>query len=128
MRKVSLSIDIFDLVKSLYFRRKSSMKTEDRSIDDGRKRKALKDFCEPFPDSVSVVLFLTLIVEAVKFVDFSVFMISSEDGDSVFVFYFEKKNVEKCLDRVESSIDIVSHEEIVGILHRRMDTGSFPQI
>ena len=104
------------------------MKTEDRSINDGRKRKTLKDFCEPFPDSVSVVLFLTLIVEAVKFVDFSVFMISSEDGDSVFVFYFEKKNVEKCLDRVESSIDIVSHEEIVGILHRRMDTGSFPQI
>lgn len=104
------------------------METEDRTINDSWDREALKNLSKPFPDRISVVLFLALIIKTVKFVNLSVFMISSQDGDSVFVFYFEKKNIEKCLYWVETSIDVISHEEIVGSLDKKMSTGSFPQI
>ena len=128
MREISLSVNISYLIKSLYFRRESSMETEDRTINDSWDREALKNLSKPFPDRISVVLFLALIIKTVKFVNLSVFMISSQDGDSVFVFYFEKKNIEKCLYWVETSIDVISHEEIVGSLDKKMSTGSFPQI
>lgn len=69
------------------------MKAKDRAIDDSSDRQALKDFSEPFPDSISVIFLLTFIIETVKFIDLSILVVSSENGDSVFVFYFEEKDV-----------------------------------
>ena len=70
------------------------MQAKDRAIDNSSDRQTLKDLSEPFPDSISVVFLLTFIIEPVEFIDLSILVISSENGDSVFVFYFEEENVE----------------------------------
>lgn len=104
------------------------MKTEDLVVNLCSHGQTLEDFSEEFPDKVGVVFFETFVIEAIEFIDFSVFVVASEDGNSIPVFDFEKKNVEKGLNAIESTVDVISHEEVVGVLSARRGTGSFPQI
>ena len=104
------------------------MKTEDLVFNLCCNRQALKEVGEHFPNEVGSVFSEALIIESVEFVDLSIFMVASEDGDSGFVLDFEQKYVEEGLDAVESSVNIVSHEEIVGGLDEKIVTGSLPQI
>ena len=66
------------------------MKAEDGTIDDSSDRQALEDFSEPFPNVVGAVLPLAFVIESVQFIDFSVFVIASQNGDSVSVFDLEE--------------------------------------
>ena len=55
-------------------------------------------------------------------------MIASEYSYPVSMFYFENENIQESFNAMESSIDIVSHEEIISILNNSTNTGSLPHI
>jgi len=128
MRNILLPIDISDLVEVINFRRKSSMQAENLVLDFSCDWQALEKFSKEFPDEVSSVFFEALVIEAIEFVDLPVLMVASEYRDPVLVLNFEQDNVEKRLHAVEPTINVVSHEEVVGGLNRCISTGSLPQI
>lgn len=70
----------------------------------------------------------TLIIKSIQFVDFSVLMISSQQGDSLFVHDFQYQNVQECLNTIKPSIDIVSHKEVICCLNNWRITGGRPEI
>lgn len=104
------------------------MKAEDLVVDFCSYGEALEDFSEQFPNQVCVVFPEALVIEAIEFIDFSVLVVASEDGYPVPVLDFEEEDVEEGLYAVEATVDVISHEQIVGILSVRGSTGSFPQI
>ena len=101
------------------------MKTEDLVFNLCCNRQALKEVGEHFPNEVGSVFSEALIIESVEFVDLSIFMVASEDGDSGFVLDFEQKYVEEGLDAVESSVNKVAEKEVVCI---RTFTANFEQL
>jgi len=42
-------------------------------------------------------------------------VVASEDGEAVLVAHFESDEESYCLDRVVSPVNIVTHEEVVGV-------------
>ncbi len=123
-----LPIDISNLVKIVDFRRKSSMQAEDLVFDFSRNRQTLEELSKQLPDEVSSIFFETLIIEAIQFVDLPVLVVASENGYSVLMLYFQQDHVEESLNTVEPTVYIIAHEKIVGRLHKKINTGSFPQI
>lgn len=78
-----------NVVQSFNTRRQTSVQAEKLIFHNGCERKVVKKFSEAFPD-VGVAIFSTaFIVEAINLSDLPGFMISSEDGDSVFISDFE---------------------------------------
>lgn len=55
-------------------------------------------------------------------------MVTPEEGDSVSVFDLEEEDVEEGLNAIEAAVDVVTHEEVVGVLAKMRGTGSLPQI
>lgn len=55
-------------------------------------------------------------------------MVASEYSYPISMFDFENEDIQESFNTVESSIDIVPHEEIVGILNNSTNTGSLPHI
>ena len=47
--------------------------------------------------------------------DLTAFVVAAEDGDSVGVAHLEGDEESDCLDRVVATIDVVAHEEVVGV-------------
>lgn len=88
VRNVLDSVDGSYLVEWLNFRWKSSVKTKNLVFYDSCDGQVLEDLSEHFPYLFGSVLVETLIVEAIKLVDFSVFVISSQESDSVLVHDF----------------------------------------
>ena len=74
----------------------------------------MEDLSEHLPDRIGIVFFMAFVIKTVQFVDLAVLVVPSEDGDSAFVFDFEKQDVEEGLNRVETSVDVIAHEEVVG--------------
>ena len=104
------------------------MQTKYLVFDFSRYGQTLEQLRKQFPDEVGRVLSETFVIETVEFVDLSVFVVASKDGNSVFVFDFEQQDVEEGFHRVESAVDVITHEEVVGGLGKWGGTGSLPQI
>ena len=45
-----------------------------------------------------------------------IFVVSSEDGDSLSILDFEDKDIQKSFYAVKASIDVIAHEKVIGIL------------
>lgn len=76
------------------------MQTEELILNHGCERKVVKKFGEALPDVRVAVFSGALVVEAIDLSDLSGLVISSEDGDSVFVADFKGEEESDCLDRV----------------------------
>ena len=96
------------------------MQTEELILDNCCQGKVIEEFSEAFPD-VGVAVFSTaLIVKSIDLSDLSGLMISSEDGDSVFVSDFESEEEGDGLNGMvtyigngDTSVNIVAHKQIV---------------
>ena len=55
-------------------------------------------------------------------------MISSDKGDAVWVSYFQREQQQKCLHTVETSINKVTHEEVISAWTVSTDLEEFHQI
>ena len=116
MRHILYAIDSPQLVQSVNFRRKPSMQTKDLIFYFSSDRQALEEISKAPPNGISGILLETLIVKAIKFIDFSVLVVAAKDGDAAAVFDLEQQNVEEGLHAVESAVHIVAHKEVVCVL------------
>ena len=74
-------------------------------------RETLKDVSKQLPNLFSSVFAQAFIIEAIKFIDFPIFMIAPKECDSAFVFDFEEPH------------QLLSREEFVGGNVLRFDLG-----
>lgn len=109
------TVELPDLVEGVDARRKTAMQTENLLFDDGRKRKIVEELSELLPDLGISVLAQALIVEAVHLSDLATLVIAAQDGQSLREPDLEGDEQGDSLDRVVAAIDVVSHEEVVGL-------------
>ena len=60
--------------------------------------------------------------------DLTAFVVATEDGDSVGVAHLEGDEKSDSLDRVVATIDVVTHEEIIGVGRLATNLEEFAQI
>jgi hypothetical protein len=83
------SVDSFDLVELLDFRGESTMKAEHLVLDQCGEGQTHEDLGEEFPNGLSPIFLQTLIIETVLTVYLAVLVVTTEEGYTVAVFYFE---------------------------------------
>ena len=70
---------------------------------------------EVSPDVRVAIFPQALVIEAVHLCDLSRFVISAEDSDTVAVTKLEGNEESHGLYRVVTSVDVITHEQIVGV-------------
>ena len=65
------------------------MQTEELIFDDCSEREVVEKFSKAFPDIRISVFAAAFVVETIDLCDLPTLMVASENGDSVFVAYFE---------------------------------------
>ena len=88
------------------------MDAEDLAFDDGTNAEVVEDFSAVFPRVGISVLSDGLIVETVHSGDLSCFVVTSQKSDVGGVLHFEAQEELEGLNRVESSVDEVAHEDV----------------
>ena len=96
------SFESSDVVKILNAGWESSVKAEELIFNNGSQRKIVKEFSEAFPNIWISIFAAALVIEAVDLSDLSGFVISSKNGDSVFVSHFECDEKGDCFNWVMS--------------------------
>ena len=91
------------------------MKAENLIFDDSCQRQVVKEVRQVFPDVSIAVLAETFIVEAINLCDLTTFMVTAENGNAFLKAYFEADKKCYCLHRVISTIDVITHEEVIRI-------------
>jgi hypothetical protein len=104
-----------DVVQSVDAGRETTMKTENLVIDQGSEGEVVKEVGEILPDISVSVFAKTFVVETVDLGDLTGLVVSSEDGDSLRVSDLEGDEKSDGLNRVVTSVNIITHEKVVGI-------------
>lgn len=117
-----------DVVESIDAWGKTSVKAEDLLIDEGGKGEIVEEICEVLPYVGIAVLSETFVVETVDLRDLTGFVVATEDCDSLRVSDFESNEQGNSLYGVVSSINVVTHEKIVGIWVGTTDSEQLHQI
>ena len=89
------------------------MEAEDVAFDDGGEWQVVEETGEVLPDVGVSVLSQAFIVEPINLGDLLGLVVTSEDSDSVWVSDLEGNEKGDSLYGVVSSVDVISHEEIV---------------
>ena len=89
------------------------MHAENFLVDQRRDRQAIEDVAKDAPESNGVSTF-ALIVETIDSVDLGTFVISSEKEEVLRVLNLVAQKKADCFDRLLSTINIVTEEEVVG--------------
>ena len=89
------------------------METEDVAFNNTCEWQVVEQRSEVLPDVGISVLSKAFIIETVDLGDLLALVVTSEDGDSVRVSDLEGDEESHSLNGVVSSVDVVSHEEIV---------------
>ena len=112
MRDLHSSVNKSNLINCLDFWGKASMNAEDFSFNNSSNSKIIKDLGAVFPRICISVFSNSFVVETVDSGDLSSFMISSKKGDMCWVFQFQAQQKLESLNRIESSINKITHENV----------------
>lgn len=113
MRDFLKTIKGSNVVKSVNGRRESSMETEDLVLNQSCKWQVVKEVSEVLPNIGIAVLAKALIIESIDLGDLTRLMVTTEDGDSVFIADLEGDKKSHSLNTVVSTVNIVTHEKVV---------------
>jgi len=114
VRDLLSAFDKANLVESLDIGRKSSVDAEDLSFDDSSSAEEVEDFGAVLPGVGVSVLAHALVVVTVDLGDLSGLMVTSEKGDVTGVPHLQAHQKLECLNRVESTVNKISHEDVAG--------------
>lgn len=97
-----------DVVKRVDTGRQPSVKTEDLIIDEGGKGKVIKEVGEEFPHVGVAVFTEALVVETVDLGDLAGLVVSAQNGDPLGVPNLERNEERHRLDRVVSTVNVIT--------------------
>ena len=112
MRDLHSSVNKSHLIDSLNFGRETSVNTEDLALDDSTNAEVVENFGAIFPRIGISVLSNGLIIETVYGGDLSGLMVASEEGDVRWVLEFKAQKELEGLNRVETSVYEIAHENV----------------
>lgn len=104
------------------------MKAENLLFDESGEGEVVKQVGEESPNVWISVLAQTFIVKPVDLCDLAAFMITAQDGDAMWVSYFEGHQERYRLHGIVTTIHIVSHKKIIGRGHLASDFEQLHQI
>lgn len=104
-----------DVVQRVDTRRQATVQAEDLVVNKCCERQVVEKIGEEFPHVGVSVLAQTFVVEAVNLGDLSALVVATEDGDALRVADLECDQQSDGLDGEVATIDVVSHEEVVGV-------------
>jgi len=91
------------------------METENGILDDGGERQHVEQIRVVFPHIRVPVLSEALVVKAVDLGDLSRLVVTTQDGDAILETDLEADQQGDRLHRIVASVDVVPHEQIVGV-------------
>ena len=91
------------------------MQTEDFVFNNRCKRDVVKKISQHLPYVLTTIFSHTFVVKPINLSYLSAFVVSSQDCEPVWIPYFQNKQECDCFYRVVSSINVVSHKEVVGV-------------
>jgi len=122
------SIKSSDVIKSIDGGRKSTVQTENLIFDQGSQRKIVEQVSKHLPDIRSAIFSKALVIETINLSNLSTFVISSQNSDSIFVSAFEGNQKRHSLDRIVPTINIITHEKIIGVRAFASNSKEFDEI
>lgn len=128
VRDLLFSIDGSDLIERVDGGTESTVDAKDLLLNEGAQTEIVEDFGAVSPDIDGAILAQTFVIKAIDLSDLSRFVVSANQGDSVRIADLECQKQQKGLDAVESSINKIAHEEIVGVGHIAADFEKFFQV
>lgn len=108
------SHDTANLLHGVEIRAEAAVHGENLLINDGSNGQAVEAVRESLPE-LDVVATLALVVEAVDAVDGSALVVSAKDKEVLWILDLVRKEQADGLERLLSTIDIVTQEEVVGL-------------
>jgi len=91
------------------------VQTEDLVVDEGRQRQEVEQVCEVLPHVGVAVLAQALIVEAVNLRDLARLVVAAQDSDAAGIADLERDQQSHGLDGEVAAVNVVAHEEVVGV-------------
>ena len=104
-----------DVVEGVYRGGQAAVQAEDLTVHKGCQWEIIKQVGEVFPHIRVAIFAQTLVIEPVDLGDLAGFVVSSQNRDTVLETDLEADQQAHGLDGVVASIDIVSHEQVVGV-------------
>lgn len=102
-----------DIVKGVDARRKTSVETKYLVVDQGGQRKIVEKVGEELPNVRIAIFSKTLIIKAINLGDLSRLMVTPKNGDPLGIANFKSNKKCDCLNRVISSIDVVTFSRTI---------------
>lgn len=84
-------------------------------VDQSRQGQIIEQVREKLPNVGIPILSQTLVVKPIDLGDLPRLVVTPEDGHSISVTEFQGDEQGDRLDRVVASVDVITHEEIVGV-------------
>lgn len=115
MRHLLYSVQRTDVIERVNAGRKTSVKTEDLVVDERCERQEIEQVCKVLPDIRVAILAQALVVEAVHLSDLARLVVATQNGDAAGVADLERDEQSDGLNREVATINVIAHEEVVGI-------------
>lgn len=104
------------------------MQAEDLLFNEGCEREVIEQISEIFPDISVSINSEALVIETVHLCNLSTLVVSSGQGDAVLVTDFVAHQQRNRLDGVVTSVNVVTHEQVICLRGLTSDSKQFQQV
>lgn len=101
------------------------MDTEYFVVDNSSECQTIENLGTASPYIQTPILSDTLVIKPINLSDDSRFVVSSQEGDSVFVSHFQSQEKQESLNTIFSSVNIIAHKDVVRI---RWESSNFEEL
>jgi len=122
------AIELSDLIKGVDTWGETTVEAEDLVLNNSCEWKVIEEFGELFPYVGVTVLSQAFIIESIHLGDLPAFVVSSKDSKSILKADLESDEKSDSLDGVVAAIDVVTHEEVVGVGRLTTNLKQFSQV
>jgi len=128
VRGLDLPVQLADGVKSLDGGGKAPMQAEDLVIDNGSDWEIVEEVGKNLPHVGSALLLEAFVLEALDLSDLPALVVASQNGKALPVAHLQSDECGHTLHAVESSVDLIAHEELIGVGEEAADFEEFDQV
>lgn len=108
--------------------RQTSVQAKNLVLDQCGEREIVKQVGEVFPDVGVAILPKALVIESIDLSDLSTLMVAAKNRHAIFVSNLEGDEQRDGFDGIITAVNIVSHEQIIGVWARSADPHQLVEI